>query len=254
MRFHPRKYDQRIWLGLGATLGCLWLIVWGSRWVLTAFPHLSGGIERLHWFAYIPCLVGVARFLFVGFQLIGRRTRGQRASKIGTVVVAAFIVLTSLFYQSGVPSPLSKLRGANNLLDFELAYNHQRCEYLALKNLGHDVSSTRPPFVRNDDVALLLEIKGKDTYWWIKQGAFWSDSYAEAFAFHERGEAFLADRKHFYALVDRVPLDSTADWLRSKGVTLIVDRSTDADEYLRSFFPRFEIPASRVSPGVWRLD
>lgn len=251
-----RCCDRRarcLW-GLVLTVGILWGLIVGSRFLLTAMPHLSGGVERLHWFAYLPCLVGVSSTLASLIAVLFHPKNHRSIAWLGSLLSGTGIMISATLFATQHATPWNRIRGVNSLLDFDLPYNRERQEYLQTKRLHIGLTETKPSYLGDEDVVLFLETKGKDAYWWIKQGVFWSDSYAEAFALHERDESFLNDRRFFYAMVDRLPVEDLHPWIAEKGITLIVDRRDGADEYLRKLDADGSLPAKQVESGVWRVQ
>ncbi|TWU08295.1 hypothetical protein Pla52n_08770 [Stieleria varia] len=250
----------RQWLAASYTIAALWLLWFASRFVLTAAPHLSGGVERLHWFAFLPGLVAVScslSWIVNGWLAEHHRPFVHRFAMSAVLVL---ILVSCVFYSMRRRSPLTGLRGVNSLLDFDLPYLKQRAEDASTKSLDDTLAKTRPEYLKHDDVVLYVDAKENESYWWIKQGIFWSDSYAEAFALHHRGDAFLRDREHFYAILDRVALQESSkqsidlsEWLAEKQVTLLVDFRGGADDYFESLLTATSIPGQRLREGVWRI-
>ncbi len=244
-----RFNSQRRATAFAVVLAMLWSVWLISPYFLTRFPHFLGGFERIHWFAYTPALVAVA----TGATVISSWLCSIRLTwwNLGT---AAWLLYSAAMFTSGQLTVLTKVRGLNSLLDYELP------DRLARQRADHkdwadrDLVSTRPPYLSADDRVLFLDTDGNDRYWLILQGVFWSEPYAEAFALQRRGEAFLMDRRFFYAMLDRIEIDGVKEWLNEKGVTVIVDRRSGADEHLQLMSQRHQLRLTQIAEGVWRVS
>lgn len=253
-----KSCDLRRWIAVAVTLALLWLAWLLSPLFLSHFPHYLAGYERMHWFAYLPALVAVTRAATIAGGMVSwfyGRLGGSRDASwtlwVGPTAISLLLVTSSLAFLSLRPTIFQRVRVLNSLLDFELAAQSARIQSYRADLASQTLQSVKPPYLRADDRVLFLDASGNDQYWLIKQGIFWSEPYAEAYALERRGDDFLNDRRYFYALLDRIPVDGVEDWLERKGVTLIVDRREGAEEYLKSLIPRLKIES--VQPGVWRL-
>jgi hypothetical protein len=226
-------------------LWCAWLL---SPVFLTRFPHYLGGYERLHWFAYTPALVMVA----TAATIIARWLKAV-PSAWWSVATSAVLIYSAAMFVSGQPSVLTRLRGLNSLLDYELPAQQDRWQ-ADTAALWTSLRDARPGYLRPEDRVLFLDTDGNDQYWLIKQGVFWSEPYAEAFALERRGDALLTDRRYFYALLDRLEIGGVHGWLDQRGVTLIVDRRGGAAPYLQSVAMREQLPLTHIADGVWRIE
>lgn len=244
-------------------LWCLWLF---SPIFLTSRPHLLQGFERLHWFAYIPALVTVSNAVAIVGLLLrqriahaksfkGRYDTSRMDSVLGRLppaMLALLMIYSSVCFRMHHESLWTNVRVLNNLLDFELPeqINRDRAHDSQLRMV--DLDAARPTYLREDDRVLFLENTGNDQFWLIKQGVYWSEPYAEAFAWETRGDDFLEDRDYFYRLLDRRPVHDLSAWLEKKKVNLLVDRRPGADSYLDLLNLREKLGMRRLSPGIWR--
>ena len=112
------------------------------------------------------------------------------------------------------------------------------------------MEATRPTYLLPGDRVLFLDNSGNDQYWLIKQGVFWSEPYAEAFALSRRGDSFLRDRTYFYALLDRVESSRLREWLEQRGVTLMIDRREGGDACLAQLNEQASLGMRKIVPGV----
>jgi hypothetical protein len=167
-------------------------------------------------------------------------------------LVVLMLVYSAFSFVRLRPTVLTKVRVLSSLLDFELDAQTARIEAYRSDAVDQTVVSTKPPYLGENDRVLFLDNSGNDQFWLIKQGVFWSEPYAEAYAWQWRGKDFLEDRRYFYALLDRIKIQNVEDWLDKKGVTLIVDRRDGADEYLGSINQHDQLRIEVQQPGVWR--
>jgi hypothetical protein len=261
-----RSVDARRWIAVGVALATLWIILLVSPLVLGTYPYLLAGLERLHWFAFIPALVSVC----FGFKtladwmggLLGQFVGGDSAETLRsnrTTLAISFLVAGILLYSAFClarfrPTGLAAIRGLNSRLDFELPSYEQRLNEYAAQWHESDLHAHQPEFLGDDDRVLYLGRTGDDKYWLTKQSVFWSEPYAEAFALHEFGDSFRRDRNYYYALVDHiVDRPSVRSWLYDKQITLIVDRSDGGDQFLDQLNRRHQLGMRRVESGVWRI-
>ncbi|OYP29843.1 hypothetical protein [Rhodopirellula sp. MGV] len=224
----------------------LWGIWFVSPFILTRAPHISGGYERLHWFAYPAALTTVA---IAGSLIIPRQLRRPAHWLIMTL-----IGLSCLLSRLEIASPITSVRGLNSLLDYE---QHDAIKRLASWQ-GIDPSRTlvdrKPQALSDSDRVLLLDLSATTQYWWVRSGSYWPDCYVEAFAWDRRGDSFLKDRHWFYHFLDRQPLSDNAkeeaiEWLREKRITLIVDHRPGALEYLQ----QLGVPIEPLDETTFRL-
>lgn len=250
----------RAWIASGVALAMVWAMIGVSPWFLSRFPHWLAGYERLHWFAFLPALLAVARgatALVRGVAGIAKR-RGQRdwqrpLETAATLAMAALCIYSAAMFWIQQPTVWQQLRGLNSLLDYELATAGFRPDRSAAQAVGF---AAKPAYLGPGDRVLLLDGGGSDDYWLRRQNWFWSDPYAEAFALHRRGEAFLRDRRWYYALRDRTALrgnESLSAWLEQRGITLVIDRRDGGDEYLRRLNGQLRLGWERVQEGIWRV-
>lgn len=231
-----------------ATLLLCWFLWFTSAFVLTRFPHLSGGVERLHWFAYLPALLMVVGG---GNSLRPNRKLTKRGLDIaGAALVYGGILMSCWYYERLQPTPLVAIRGLNSLLDYELPAQGERIEQVDATR--PQLADRRPFYLRPRDRVLFLEPNQNVHFWLMKQGVYWKDPYAEAFALHERGDDFLADRNYFYGMFDRIKdLPDVDAWMDRRRITLIVDDRDGADAYVQELSLRCKLNLKRIQPGVW---
>jgi hypothetical protein len=153
------------------------------------------------------------------------------------------------------PSVWSRVPYLNSLLDFELPAQVERVQSFDPLDAQRDLESRRPEYLRAEDRVLFLDHRGNDQYWLIKQGTYWCELYAEAYAWKTRGDDFLDDRRLFYNLLDRQPglADGVREWLDAQNVTLVVDRRPDGDVYLQQLNAEGQLGMQRIASGVWRI-
>ena len=244
-----RASDRRRFRGVVTCWVMLWGIVLVSPLVLTWKPHWLGGLERLHWFAILPSLIAVA-------SAIGYLT-GRRAAKalfaFGLVLVVAY---AGISFHLGSTTVLTKVRGLENLLDFEIERIWRAKRDYRFEDAKVPLARGKPAWLRDDDRVLLLDTAGTSDYHLMRQGVYWSEPYAEAMALARRGDEFLRDRQFFYDLLDRrIGAGRQADlerWLRDRGITVIVDRRPGAEHFLSRLTLRFDASGS-AARGVFRL-
>lgn len=248
--------DLRRWCAATLSFALLWLAWLLSPLFLSQFPHYLAGYERIHWFAYLPALVAVARAVTIvggaALSVAGSAIRALSPSRcewIATVAVSLLLLYSSVSFLLMNSTVLQRVRVLSSLLDFELAAQSDRVDGYHAERFGKALHSTRPAYLKPDDRVLFLDASGNDQYWLIKQSNFWSEPYAEAFVLERRGDGFLRDRKYFYALLDRVSIEGVEPWLDEQNVDLIVDRRDGADEFIDSLGLR---NVKRLEPGVWR--
>lgn len=250
MTSHRRNTASiRRFLACASTLLLCWFLWFVSGYVLTRYPHLSGGVERLHWFAYLPALLMVIGGIDA---LRPDREAVQRwVNPIGAAVVYGGIVMSCWCYDRLQPTTLVAIRGLNSLLDYEIPA--QRSRFDQINATLPELANRRPDYLQPQDRVLFLEPNPNLHFWLMKQGVYWKDPYAEAFALHERGDDFLADRNYFYGIFDRIgDLPGVGDWINRRGITLIVDEREGADAYVNELNRRYDLKLIRVQPGVWR--
>jgi hypothetical protein len=211
--------DLRRWIAAAVTLALLWWAWLMSPLFLSHFPHYLAGYERMHWFAYLPALVAVTRAVTIGGATIStccspltRHLNASRRGWVGPLTVSLLLVASSLSFLRLQPTILEQVRVLSSLLDFELDAQSARIKNYRADVVNQTLESAKPPYLGNDDRVLFLDASGNDQYWLIKQGVFWSEPYAEAYALEWRGDDFLVDRRYFYALLDRLPIDQVGDW------------------------------------------
>ena len=259
-----RSIDRMRWIAVGISLATLWLIIAVSPIVLGRYPYLLAGLERLHWFAFVPALMAVCcgfKAVANGIGMMMSKILGDGKldgrSSVATMVIN-FLVAGGLFYSAFClatlrPTGLAAVRGLNSRLDFELSDYQDRLDEYATHSHQVDLQASKPEFLGEQDRVLYLGRTGEDKYWLTKQSVFWSEPYAEAFALHRFGDSFRRDRDFFYALVDHiVDRPSVKRWLDEKGITLIVDRSEGGDQFLDELNQQHRLNLQRIRSGVWR--
>jgi len=228
---------------------CLLAILWGiwlvSGFLLTRFPDVTAGYERLHWFAYPIAMCVVAATLA---SLIPRGWRHWVDAGL-LLIIAASAVL----YRTEIRSPLMFIRGFNSVLDACLDANAERREHWSKISPDRSLLSMKPDYLQADDRVLLLSQESTLHFWKARQGVFWSDPYIEAFAWHHRGDDFLTDRDYFYRLLDRLPVEDLRRWVEDRGITLMVDPREGGDAFLSELGRTHGLPMIRLRHGVWRI-
>ncbi len=256
----------RRWWAITVVLAMLWGMWFVSPAFLAWRPHYLAGLERLHWFAYVPALVAVSGAVAMVAQILSRwATRSSSSidafgsgrihpvvAWLSATLVAALLIYSAVCFRLQRESIWNHVRFLNSLLDFELPAQIERERSYDARLVDRDLLSARPDYLREEDRVLFLDNSGNDQFWLIKQGVYWSEPYAEAYAWQSRGDAFLEDRRFFYELLDRQPADAVSGWLEKKRVSLLVDRRPGADSYLGELNERERLGLRRLSPGVWR--
>lgn len=237
------------WFAVGIALATLWFVILVSPIILGRYPHIIAGYERLHWFAFVPALVGVSSGFRAAWVSIPTKHHFQW---IAVGLVAAVLVYSAACLALLRPTGLANVRGLNSRLDFELEDYKARIADDGQPS-REDPIAHKPTFLKGDDRVLSLGGSNGDRYWLMKQSVFWREPYAEAFALHEFGDDFLADRRQVYALVDRMPQTIfDPQWLHRKQITLLVDRRAGGDEFLNQLNKDYQLGMKRIEPGVWR--
>ena len=257
---------HRRWLAITAVLATTWLMWFVSPAFLTWRPHYLAGFERLHWFAYVPALVAVSGAVAIIAQALSNWCIRSNSSSeavgpsrihpliawLGAMLVTGLLGYSAICFRLHRESVWTKVRFLNSLLDFELPAQIERERSYDPRLVDRDLASSRPEYLTEDDRVLFLENSGNDQFWLIKQGVFWSEPYAEAYAWRTRGDTFLEDRYFFYELLDRRSAEAISGWLEKKRVSLLVDRRPGADAYLAELNEREQLGLEKLSPGVWR--
>ncbi|WP_149497978.1 hypothetical protein [Roseiconus lacunae] len=249
---HKRKDSAArlspVMVGGGVVMLILWGIWCATPLVLSRTPYLSGGYERLHWFAYPFAIVTVA----VGIESIVPRS----IRRIAQMLIVVFVLLSTLAVRFDFPMPFESLRGWNSVYEQRRAEVHSRQVKWQSISPERTLVDLRPSWLNSVDRVLLLDLAATQDYWLTKQGTYWPDCYVEAFAWDRRGDAFIEDRENFYHLLDRQPFSDPTEvsdlrrWLHSKRVTLVVDRRPGAADYLEQIDPAM----TRVDGTTFRLS
>ena len=261
-----RVVAMRRWMAVTVVLAMLWGMWLVAPAFLTWRPHYLAGYERLHWFAYVPALIAVSVAVTIGAERCSRWANRHAESNVASLpcyidpVIAwpgALLVALLLLYSAGAfrlqrETIWSRMRVLNSLLDFELPAQIEREQRYDARVATRELAATRPDYLKEDDRVLFLDNSGNDQFWLIKQGVYWSEPYAEAYAWRSRGDAFLEDRHFFYELLDRQPADGVSNWLEKKRVSLLVDRRSGADSFLSELSDRQQLGLQRLGQGVWR--
>ena len=252
LRFRRRSMtlDRAIAAGI-VTLTMLWAMWFVSGPFLSAAPHFTAGYERLHWFAF-PISISIIALAFS--HLIPKGAIGNRVGN----AISLFIMVSAVLFVSERSTPWGQIKGINSLLDYELPASVTRRASWADVPPMRSLMDRRPEYLRPDDRVLFLSLETTRHYWFIRKGVFWCDPYVEAFAWARRGDDFMRDRKVFYSLLDRMPLnkdgfaEQAKQWIEKKQITLLVDPSDDAPGYLDDLAKA--LPMKLIEPGVWRIN
>lgn len=265
---------RRLWWATTIVLAMLWGLWLVAPTFLAWKPHFLAGYERLHWFAYVPALVALSVAATITAQVFSRwlaRLRATSANRhaqsvragihpfwnrLAAALVAILIAYSALAFRLHHESLWAHVPRLNSLLDFELPDQVEREASYDVRNASRPLQSRRPKYLRDDDRVLFLDNRGNDQYLLIKQGVFWSEPYAEAFAWQLRGDEFLEDRWFFYRLLDRLPVEGAdlTSWLDQKRVTVLTDRRPGADSYLAELVARHDLGFQQQGTGVWRRE
>lgn len=244
--YRRSRSQVRLFVSGTCVLGTLWFIQVASGFVLTQSPHYAAGFERLHWFAYpiAWCVVSGTVASWIPKRLTHRFD----------VIVLILVTLSAIAYRAETATPLIHVRGLNSLLDAELPAKRERRQRWAEIDPRRTLRSLKPTYLRPNDRVLVLDARSTSYFWLTRQGLLWSDPYIEAFAWHHRGDEFLAEREMYYRLLDRLPVDGLKAWIERSGVSVIVDPRPNGDERLAQLARRYELPLRRIQRGVWRID
>lgn len=262
-----RRGYVRLWCALSCVFVMLWSLWTLSPLILTRYPHYLAALERMHWFAYVPALVAVAVSAALLGDAIGHRiaVRLMRRLQIsvGNFSVAVLLLISAITFLLRRESVLVNVRGLNSLLDYELAAQVERDHSYSLSSAFQSPESTTPDYLRPDDRVLFLAMNANHHYWAVKQGVYWIEPYAEAFALQRLGDDFAEDRRMFYAVLDRLVSHPTVSdrlipgsvksWLDRKRVSVMIDRRPGGDEYLDELNRSEQLGMRRIEKGVWRL-
>lgn len=259
------RRDWQPVIAVCAALVTLWIVHWASVILLARAPYLFRGVERLHWFCYVPGLVAFA-VCFTQFSrsVAGLFSRWMSPSHARWVVkhAATLLLMAHLAEQcwhihQQTPTVLAEFRGLNSLWDHfaspEVAYywvKEQQNKWSPEQPIVPD----RPGYLTEDDRVLPLVPLTPSQFHFLRQSIWWPELYAEGHLLATRGDAWLDDWQAYYDSVDTVGDESTDRWIIDNNVSLIVDPRPEAEENLRELGARIGRRVDKVAPGVWRLS
>ncbi|QDT08577.1 hypothetical protein [Planctomycetes bacterium K23_9] len=222
---------------------------------LTARPHLYRGVERLHWFAFLPAIVAVACCIRAACHLIQKHVAAKTVQRIALACLIAHFCDQAWHIGRAQPTLLSRVPMLHSVFDFYAQHQLATCNAeLARFDIKDGPLTARPSYLRGNDRVLILASQHRTPYWELRQAVWWPELYGEANALAVFGDQFLDNWQAYYDAVDWLANPNVDRWITYNKVTVIVDSRAGAENYVQSFAKRLGRKAIPIAEDSWRIE
>lgn len=234
-----------------------------SPFFLQAAPYLWRGYERLHWmyfglfpFIYLPIhLLNGTVFVL---SIILQKTSARSWARTCVYALALVVLIVHLVDQSWAlyrrrPSMSGRIPGCGSYVD---DFPQKLDGIYALTQLGpwRNWQREKPYWLESNDIVLLHDRRPewlrKDCFWLQNQGAYWREVFVEGYVYARKGEPFLKELDAVYDGFDGEVSARFLDWLRWRGVTVLVSFSP---EFVQRVATAGGYECLPIEAEVWRI-